>query len=411
VIALTGNTRHGEISLSQPFVFPSPEPFRERARIYPIFLPFSGCPQRCLFCSQEAQTGRGQQSVAEARRRAAADLSRRAQARRGGEAAPKPFELAFYGGTFTALSPEDRAACLDFAAAWRARGMVDKTRCSTRPDAVDPALLAELRQGGCTCVELGVQSFSDTALRSVRRGYTGKEAERACRLAQEAGLALGVQLLPGLPGHTRADAEADIERCLAIGPDMVRLYPCLTLEGTGLAELWRRGEYRPWALEPTLDFLAFACRRLGAAGIPVIRMGLAEELGLAGQILAGPRHPDMGGLVRGRALYAHIAEHLARFRAEAPGLSGAAAGAPQACGDAPAREPSGVSGAAGRAPAAWEAQGGAFSLFLPAPLQGMFWGHGGELAPAYAALGIKKNTVVWWRNRYCMLQWNRLGDV
>jgi histone acetyltransferase (RNA polymerase elongator complex component) len=368
--------------LSQSLIFPPPEPFREKTRIYPIFLPFSGCPQRCLFCSQEAQTGTGRKSVAEALRAADADLTKRYLIFYNRKTPQGPFELAFYGGTFTALSPEDRAACLRFAAVWRARGLVDKARCSTRPDALDAALLEELRLGGCACVELGVQSFSDTALRSVGRGYTGELAERACRMVQEAGLSLGVQLLPGLPGQTREAAEADIERCLAIGPDLTRLYPCLVLEGTGLAELWRRGEYRPWEIEPTVDFLAFACRRLGAAGIPVIRMGLAEEPGLAEQILAGPRHPDLGGMVRGRALYGHIADHVARLRAGGADLGGADRGKPRA----------GMMG------------DGELMLSLPAPLQGMFWGHGGELVPAYAALGIRKNNVYWWHNCYCMLQ-------
>jgi histone acetyltransferase (RNA polymerase elongator complex component) len=368
--------------LSQSLIFPPPEPFREKTRIYPIFLPFSGCPQRCLFCSQEAQTGTGRTSVAGALRQADADLTKRYAIFYSEKTTQGPFELAFYGGTFTALSPEDRAACLRFAAVWRARGLVDKARCSTRPDALDAALLEELRLGGCACVELGVQSFSDTALRSVRRGYTGELAERACRMVQETGLSLGVQLLPGLPGQTRDEAEADIERCLAIGPAVARLYPCLVLEGTGLADLWRRGEYRPWTLEPTVDFLAWACRRLGAAGIPVIRMGLAEEPGLTGQILAGPRHPDLGGMVRGRALFAHIAAQVARLRAGGAGLSRADAGEP-------------ASGAA---------KDGELTLSLPASLQGMFWGHGGELVSAYAALGIRKNNVVWWHNRYCMLQ-------
>jgi histone acetyltransferase (RNA polymerase elongator complex component) len=352
-------------------------------------LPFSGCPQRCLFCSQEAQTGTGRKSVAEALREADADLTKRHALFYNGKTTQGAYELAFYGGTFTALSPADRDACLRFAALWRARGMVDKARCSTRPDALDAPLLEALRQGGFACVELGVQSFSDTALRSVRRGYTGKEVERACRLVKEAGLALGVQLLPGLPGQTRAEAEADIERCRAIGPDLTRLYPCLVLEGTGLAALWRRGEYRPWALEPTVNFLAWACRRLGEAGIPVIRMGLAEEPGLAEQILAGPRHPDLGGMVRGRALFACIAEQVAKSGHIAAQTARLRAGGP----------------ASPRAD-------GALRLSLPASLQGMFWGHGGELVPAYAALGIGKNNVVWWYNRYCMLQVNdSLGSV
>ena len=145
-------------------------PAPPRRAIVPVFLPFFGCPRRCLFCSQEAQTGR--------RAPGSADMAlllaeaRLALERRAARGLP-PAELAYYGGTFTALPPEALDACLAFAQAMRGAGLAPSFRCSTRPDSVDAVVLRRLAAAGCAAVELGVQSFSDRALDLTARGYTG----------------------------------------------------------------------------------------------------------------------------------------------------------------------------------------------------------------------------------------------
>ena len=89
---------------------------------------------------------------------------------------------------------------------------------------------------------------------------------------------------------------------------MVRLYPCLVLEGTPLADTWRAGGYRPWDLPTTVAELGRATLGFWRRGIPVIRTGLAPEAALAGRVLAGPAHPALGQLVRSEALFLCIAE-------------------------------------------------------------------------------------------------------
>ncbi len=223
-----------------------------------------------------------------------------------------PVELAFYGGTFTALPESWQHSFLGLAEELRACGRVTRVRCSTRPDAVTPALLAGLRERGLDLVELGVQSFQDAALAASWRGYDGATARSACMMVREAGLSLGIQLLPGLPGHSPDDFARDIETVAALAPEqrpeLVRLYPCLVLEGTGLAAHWRAGTFAPWPLGATINALAGALRTLWAAGIPTARIGLAEQAGL--NVLAGPRHPALGQMARARALLLHVRELL-----------------------------------------------------------------------------------------------------
>lgn len=339
--------------------FPHPEPKKRNRRIHPVFLPFSGCPVQCVFCAQDIQTGvapgEGPNAIRETLARTDATL--RVRRERG---LPAP-ELAFFGGTFTALSQDAFHDCLGAAESWKGKGLVTELRCSTRPDALTHSILAELKAAGFGLVELGVQSFSDPALSLSRRGYTGEQALHGCLMVREAGLELGIQLLPGLPGLDRPAALRDAEIAASLAPTCARLYPCLVLEGTALAAWWREGGYHPWTLEGSVEHLADALRLFWRAGTPVIRMGLAEEPGLAAHVLAGPRHPNIGGMARGLALYTLVREELEALRVRT-------------------------------------GSGGLPRLFAPRRCQGEFWGQGGGLVSAYAALGLARDRVTFWED-------------
>jgi len=377
-------------------IFPSPEPPLDRRRIYPLFLPFGGCKSRCLFCAQPAQTGAepvaGPTGVHAALARAGRDLLKWKN-RPAPDSDPDPgLDLAFFGGTFTALAPEDLRACLDFAVTWQERGVISRVRCSTRPDAVGAVgavsapLLASLKAAGFSLVELGVQSFDDAALLASGRGYSAAEAKRACELVQSSGLDLGVQLMPGLPGSTPESAMLDVEECAALAPACARLYPCLVLEETPLAEIWRHGGYAPWSLEQALNFLGPACLALWRGGVPVIRMGLAQENGLEAKVLAGPRHPDLGGMAKGLALYLYLREQV--WRDTSSGLL---------C--APGQDRKSPAPSLKAAPSSSDAK----LLYVPNTWQGAFFGHLGNLAPLYADLGLPRNAVRWWDRDYFAL--------
>ena len=328
-----------------------PEP-AEHPPVFPVFLPFSGCPVRCVFCAQDVQTGCAPRGVDDALAEAGRLLHERA-----GHMRPAP-ELAFYGGTFTALPSGAFAACLGFARTARQEGRISGLRCSTRPDSLPPDRLEALREAGCGCVELGVQSFADSALRESRRGYDGRTAREACVVLRAAGLRPGVQLMPGMPGSSPEQFLEDVRLALELGAVCLRFYPCLVLEGTELAALWRAGRYQPWTLETVLDALTEGFGLAQRAGVPVIRMGLAPEAGLSGSVLAGPRHPALGARVQARCLVRQVANGLAQARAE---------------GRLGATEPVG--------------------LVLPRRLQGMYRGHAGELVPHWAGLGITREHV------------------
>lgn len=328
--------------------FAAPEKLRERPRVHPVFLPFQGCPARCVFCAQTLQTGRQPLSPDTALGRLNAELAALAANR-----APAR-ELAFYGGTFTLLPRSVQFACLDLAAAYRAKGLVTAVRASTRPDALEPAHLAALRERGLTMLELGVQSFADVPLAVSDRGYDGETAKRGCRTVKDAGLELGIQLMPGMPGMREEDFRRDMDAAVDLTPDVLRLYPCLVLAGTGLEAVFRRREYAPWPLDAVVPLLADAQVRAWDSRIAVIRIGLAPQQELNdGGIVAGPSHPALGSMVRGLALFRYIEREVKKYN-----------------------------GAVGR-------------LAMPRQYQGEFWGLRGALKGEYARLGITPGNVVW----------------
>jgi histone acetyltransferase (RNA polymerase elongator complex component) len=317
--------------------------------VLPVFLPFAGCPTRCVFCAQDKQTGVEAPGAGHGIARALDALSAALKERAAGQGAA--LEVAFFGGTFSAQPQNIQEACFARLRPWIERGLVAAVRCSTRPDAVSAGQLARLKALGLGAVELGIQSFSSRALSEAQRGYTREQAANACALVREAGLALGVQLMPGMPGVDAATFQADMAQALAVGVDFLRLYPCLVLEGTELARVWRAGAYAPWSLERTVRELASALLAAGKAQAPIIRMGLPLDVNFALHILAGPAHPALGAVVQAEALYHYIYDH-----------------------------------ATGRSVAA---------LRLPRSCRGFFWGEKGKMRERWAVLGLRGENVFW----------------
>jgi histone acetyltransferase (RNA polymerase elongator complex component) len=276
-----------------------------------------GCPGRCVFCAQNLQTGQ-RQAVAE---RVLAHLR---DVLRSLPEDGAPCDIAFYGGAFTLWPPALQLDCLRVI---RQRcGASVFARCSTRPDALDHAWLEQLHGHGMRLIELGVQSFDDAALSAAERGYAGSAAVEGCRRVRAAGLACGVQLMPGMPGVDPDVFLRDVAVALAEGAACLRFYPCLVLEGTRLADWWREGRFTPWDMDTTVRVLGRALAMAWAAQTPVIRMGLAPGRELEAAVLAGPWHPSLGSLVQAEAMAVTVESLAAGFRPVALRLPAACRG-------------------------------------------------------------------------------------
>jgi len=277
-----------------------PEPGRHKGRIWPVFLPFSGCPGKCVYCSQVAVTATRPVPPEQAYKTLESDLQGAL------DNGTRPLELGFFGGTFTALPAPWPQRFLALVGRFREAGLITSVRCSTRPDALAPGQVRQLAEQGLDMIELGIQTFHGPTLDASGRGYDPETAHSACRAVRDAGLALGIQLLPGLPKHSPRDLGHDAAAAAQHQPAAVRLYPCVVLKKTPLASAFRAGTYSPWALPETVSALAAALGIFWEQQIPVIRIGLAPEQDLQSHIIAGPWHPALGQLVRSTALFNFI---------------------------------------------------------------------------------------------------------
>ena len=151
-------------------------------------------------------------------------------------------EIAFFGGSFTAIERGYLLELLGAAHEFVRGGAVAGIRISTRPDAIDGEILDILKQYGVTAIELGAQSMRDEVLRLNRRGHTARDVVNSARLIQQYGFSLGLQMMTGLYGDDDEGARDTARKLAELQPDTVRIYPTVVLKGTELAEKMRTGE-------------------------------------------------------------------------------------------------------------------------------------------------------------------------
>ena len=267
-----------------------------RECVIPVFVPHLGCRHECVFCNQRRISGSEKAATAATVKQA---IEQSAALPRSGAKR----QLAFYGGSFTAIEPERQEELLGAAAEAIGKGEIDAIRLSTRPDAIDETVLARLKRFGVETVELGAQSMDGEVLRLSGRGHTAEDVVRSSEAVKAAGFRLILQMMTGLPGDS---VDKDIEtakKLIALRPDGVRIYPTVIVRDTALYDLWRAGEYREHTVEDAVAVCAQLMPLFEEANIPVIRLGLnpTEELS-QGAAVAGAYHPALGELVRSRIL-------------------------------------------------------------------------------------------------------------
>ncbi len=276
-----------------------------RNSIIPVFVPHLGCPNDCVFCNQRRISGHIEPATAQTVKNAieeAAALTPKGTKR----------QLAFYGGSFTAIPEARQIELFEAAQPYLENGTISSIRLSTRPDAIDEAVLKRLEKYGVTVVELGAQSMSDKVLTLSGRGHDSAAVENASRLVRAAGFKLILQMMTGLPGDSDESCIETVRRIIALEPDGVRIYPTVIVRDTVLCDLWRAGSYKEHTVEDAVRVCAKIVPMFEAAGIPIIRMGLnpTEDLS-GGDALGGAYHPALGELVHSRIMLQKARELLA----------------------------------------------------------------------------------------------------
>jgi len=128
----------------------------------------------------------------------------------------------------------------------------------TRPDFINEKTIWQMREQGCTRVELGAQTIDDKILKLIKRGHDAQTIKNAMRLLKLYGFKVDLHLMPQLPGST---PNKDLKTMKEIfdnpdyRPDMIKIYPCTVVKNSELYTWLKKGKYKPYSDKKLLETL------------------------------------------------------------------------------------------------------------------------------------------------------------
>ncbi len=267
-----------------------------------LFVPDEGCPHRCSFCNQKTISGKTRPlTVADIEKAVETALS----TSECGDG-----EIAFFGGSFTAIERNYMISLLEKGKEYVDKGLFKGIRISTRPDCIDAEILTLLKDYGVTSIELGCQSMDDEVLSLNERGHTSADVVKSAALIKEFGFEFGVQMMTGLYGDTKEKSIETARRLISLDPDTARIYPTVVLENTHLASLYEEGRYLPQTTDEAAELCAELLLMFHEADIRVIRLGLHSGGNVEEGFVAGAYHPAFRELAESRIYIGKIKEEI-----------------------------------------------------------------------------------------------------
>ena len=281
--------------------------------IIPIFVPHLGCPNDCIFCNQKSISGQKSNMTKEKAKEIIENYLKSIDKENA------QIEIAFFGGSFTAIEEERQEELLQVASEFVKSGQVSSIRVSTRPDAIDKNILKRLKKYKVKTIELGVQSSNNYILKRINRGHTFEDVKRAAKLIRWNGFRLGVQMMVGLPESTTIDEINTAKELIKLKPKMVRIYPVLVIKNTPLEKELEKGTYKPLTVVQAVEVCKEIVRLFYDKNIDIIRIGLqpTDEISEPGseksEVVAGPYHPAFRQLVESAMWYDAIVGKIKRL--------------------------------------------------------------------------------------------------
>lgn len=284
--------------------------------IIPIFVPHLGCPNNCTFCNQKRISGQTKMVTAKDVKETIEYYLKNFKDNH------KYVEVAFFGGSFTAIDKEKQIELLEAAQEYIENKLVNSIRISTRPDCIDKEILKRMKKYHVKTIELGVQSTNNYILSKCKRGHTGEDVKKASKLIRRYGFILGHQMMVGLPESTKQDEVNTAKELIRLKPKIVRIYPVLVIKDTELADEYNRGEYTPLTVGQAVERCKEIVDLFNRNKINVIRIGLqnTEEISdpstEKSSVVAGPYHPAFRQLVESSMWYEAIVAKIKKVNAK-----------------------------------------------------------------------------------------------
>ena len=163
----------------------------------------------------------------------------------------------------------------------------------TRPDYINKKELEQMRELGCTRVEVGVQAVDDKILKKNKRGHGVQAVADATDLLKNYGFKVTYHLMPGLPGSS---AKKDFELFKKLftdprfQPDQIKFYPTVVTKGSLLYRWWQQGKYKPYS-DSVLQDLIIKCKQFVPKYVRIIRLirDIPGESIVAGNLITNLR--------------------------------------------------------------------------------------------------------------------------
>lgn len=268
-----------------------------KKRIIPIFVPHRGCPHDCIFCNQKKITGVSTDMTSD-------DVRNIVEEYLATIDKDAVVEIAFFGGSFTAIDIDIQKSLLSVAKEYVDKGVVHDIRMSTRPDCINQTILSMLKEYKVSIIELGVQSLDEDVLRDSIRGHHANEVVISSKLIKENKIQLGLQMMVGLPSDSEEKCISTARQFIELSPDCVRIYPTLVVKETGLEDLLNNKKYNPFSLEESVQIVKKLLALFYVNNINVIRVGLqaTDDIQLGKAVVDGPYHPAFRELVEGEMI-------------------------------------------------------------------------------------------------------------
>ena len=148
---------------------------------------------------------------------------------------PEPFDTVYFGGgTPSQLSAEELGRVLEACRAHVAFAPpAPWVFLEANPEDVTPEACAAWRALGVRTLSLGVQSFSDEALRFLGRHHSGRQARTVVETALSAGFdTVSIDLIFGARGQTAEDWRRELAAAVELAPQHLSCYQLTIHERT-----------------------------------------------------------------------------------------------------------------------------------------------------------------------------------
>ena len=283
--------------------------------IIPIFVPHLGCPNDCVFCNQKSISGQTKQVTKEDVKKIIEDHLKYVKEN-------SIVEVAFFGGSFTAIEEEKQVELLSTAYEYVKEKKVQSIRISTRPDYINKEILKRLKKYKVKTIELGVQSANDYILKKAGRGHTFEDVKKASKLIRFYGFKLGHQMMVGLPESTTLDEINTAKQLIKLKPKMIRIYPVLVIKGTKLEKDYNEEKYKALTVTQAVEICKELVKMFTKKKIDVIRIGLqptdtiSDPTNENSEVVAGPFHPAFRQLVESGMWYDVIVDKIKKLNAK-----------------------------------------------------------------------------------------------